>query len=369
MRVLHLVSAPTMTGPADPALGLARGQRAIGIDAVIGYDTQREGNMARKVREAGVPSAPELVLGTKAGLGAALADRARIRRLAAEFDVVHAHTSHDHALAAGLGRRALLVRSIHHPRGCRRRGLQGFVYRRTGGFVLVAEAHRALLLQSYPSVEPARAEVVPGAVDVDRFTPAADGEPVRAEAGFGSDRALVGLVARIKPGRGHDLLLEALVAARRRAPALALALIGKGEGVPETEARIEALGLGAHVRMLGFRDADLPAAIRACDVTVLLEEGNDASCRAVLESMACGVPVLGADLPAIRDALEGESGGALFGHRDRAALEEALVAAAGWSGSERAARGAQARARAIARHSDEARARAVLAAYRRWGAA
>lgn len=367
MKVLHLIAAPTMTGPADPALGLARGQAALGVDVRIGFDTRREGNMAGKVADSGVPAVEGLTLSTKAGAIAAVRDGLRLRALAADVDVVHAHSSHDHSLALGIGGRATLVRSIHHPRGCRRRGLQSFAYQRTAGFFVVAGAHRELLLESYPDLPADRVRVVPGAVDVDRFSPAADGAGVRAETGFGPDRVLLGMVARIKPGRGHDLLLDAFRAAREVRPELALALIGKGEGVPQTEARIVELGLDAHVARLGFRDEDLPEAIRACDATVLLEEGNDASCRAILESMACGVPVLGADHPAIHDALEGDSGGVLVARRDHAAWVEALIQAATWDSEALRARARAARARVEARHTDVIRAERVLEAYRRWG--
>lgn len=367
MRVLHLVSAPTMTGPADPALGLARGQRALGVDAVIAYDTHRAGNMADKVTAAEVPHVSDLVLSTKAGLSAAWRDRRRLIDHARSFDVVHAHTSHDHALAVGVARNALLVRSIHHPRGCARRGLEPWIYRRTQGFVLVAQAHRERLARSYPRLAAERMTVVPGAVDVDRFCPERDGAAVRKEMGFGPERFVLGLVARIKAGRGHRLFLEAIQAARAQLPQIAVALIGKGEGVPEVQRDVAELGLEPDVAWLGFRDEDLPEAIRACDVTVLMEEGNDASCRAVLESMACEVPVVGASHPAIVDAILPGTG-LVFPARDRDALVQAIVQVASLATTERLSMAKRARAAVLQSHTDRVRADRVLSAYRAWGA-
>jgi len=367
MRVLHLVSAPTMTGPADPALGLARGQRAIGVDAAIAYDTHRSGNMADKVLAAGVPHVADLVLSTKAGLAAAWRDRRRLIDHARSFDVVHAHTSHDHMLAAGVARHTLLVRSIHHPRGCARRGLEPWVYGRTHGFILVAQAHRHRLATSYPKLAAEQMTVVPGAVDTARFSPEREGFAVRREMGFEPDRLVLGLVARIKAGRGHRLFLEAIQAARAKVPQLAVALIGKGEGVPEVRKDVAELGLEPHVAWLGFRDQDLPEAIRACDLTVLMEEGNDASCRAVLESMACEVPVVGASHPAIVDAISPGTG-LVFAARQRDALVQAIVEAASLTGSERLSMGRQARAVVLQEHTDRVRAERVFSAYRAWGA-
>jgi hypothetical protein len=46
VRILHLVSSSTMTGPADPALNLARAQRALlGHDARLACDRRRDGNI------------------------------------------------------------------------------------------------------------------------------------------------------------------------------------------------------------------------------------------------------------------------------------------------------------------------------------
>jgi glycosyltransferase involved in cell wall biosynthesis len=355
MKVLHLASFPTMTGPADPALGLARAQLAYGWDVAIAIDCLRKGNMRAKVEAAGVRLVEGLELSTKSSPAAIVRDAARMRKLTAEFDVVHAHASHDHALAAFSSRGRILVRSIHHPRGARRRGLQGVAYARTDGFIVPAQAHRRLLLENY---DVPHVIVVPGAVDERRFHPGVDGAGVRAERGIDPSAFVIGMIARIKPGRGQEALLDAFAPLADRA---VLVFIGKGEGEPALDAAIEARGLGGAVRRYGFRDEDLPQAIASCDVTVLLEEGNDAGCRAVLESMASGVPVIGADHPAIAEALDGV--GTIVPAGDADALTAALEATVARDDLEAAGRAA--RARIEARHTDAIRAEVVAAFYER----
>jgi glycosyltransferase involved in cell wall biosynthesis len=363
LRVLHLVSSPTLTGPADPALGLARAQAALGIEVALACDQLREGNMVAKCEEAGIPIERSLQLCTTRPLSI-VGDRNRIRRLADEVDVIHAHTSHDHAIAAFARGRALLIRTIHHPRSTQRRGLQGWVYQRSDGLILVAERHRAQLLESYPSLEKGRTEVVPGAIDSDRFRSDASAGAIRSEHRIPDDAFLFGIVSRIKAGRGHDLLLSALT----EVPGAHLALIGKGEGEPAVKQKIESLGLTGRVHCFGFRDADLVQAIRALDVSILLAEGNDASCRAVLESMACEVPVIGAALPAIRDALEGAQAGILIPPGDRGPLIAAMQELFESPPDRLRAMGAKGRARILERHTDRARGERVLAFYQRLGA-
>lgn len=367
MKILHLVSSPTLTGPADPALGLARAQRALlGLDARLACDHLRPGNLVDKAASAGVPVLDGLRMSTKGGLLDAVADLRALRRLADAHDVVHAHTSHDHALAVLARGRAKLVRTIHHPRSLVRRGLQGWAYGRTDGFVLIAEAHRAWLCESYPRLERVPIAIARGAVDVERFRPGVDGGALRVEHGIPADAHVVGMVSRIKPGRRHEVVLDAFARARAQsASKLHLVFVGKGEGEPALRAAIAARGLESVSHLYGFRELDLPEAYASMDVSVLLSEGNDAGCRAVLESLAAGVPVIGARWPAITEALEGTEAGRLVDPDDVEAVASAILELAAVVGPAREARSRSARARVEERFTERVRADAVLALYAR----
>lgn len=360
-----------MTGPADPALQLARTQRErLGYEVAIAFDTIREGDMALRAREAAVPVEPSLALCTKGGVLRALRDRRRLTELMTRYDVVHAHASHDHALA-GLAHRseqgARLVRTIHHPRSAERRIFQRIAHHRTDALILLAEAHRRRLLVSYPRLEPARLAVIPGAVDPERFSPDKRGDAIREELGIPLGVPVIGMVARFQPGRRQEELIRALAEIRPAAVSVEpwLALIGKGETHSQLEAAVKSAGLESRTRFYGFRDTDLPEAIRSCDATVLLQEGNDASCRAVLQSLACGVPVIGARHAAIVEAIEGHGCGWLVNAGDVGELARTLQHCLSMSPRERAAMGERARARVLARYTETERARRVDDLYRR----
>lgn len=370
MRILHLVSIATMTGPADPALKIAEMQRKIlGHDAEIAYDTRREGDMPRRTQELGVPGRRDFGLTTKGGVRQALADRRLLVQAFADYDVIHAHATHDHGLAAlarSKGARAKLIRSIHHPRSAQRRLFQSTIFARTDAFTVVAEAHRQLVLESYPSTSPERVFVVPGAVDPAQFEPARRGEELRRSLGIPAEAFVVGMIARFQPGRRQEVLIEAIAELRRRSGRdVWLALIGKGETQGALEGAIARAGLGATARLYGFRDHDLPEAIRSCDLTVLLKEGSDAGCRAVLQSMAMGVPVVGADFPAIREAIGEGVAGRLVGGEDSAELAAAIESL--WAPGLLSRLEAAARARVLERYTEEQRVRAVEAIYRSAG--
>jgi glycosyltransferase involved in cell wall biosynthesis len=59
----------------------------------------------------------------------------------------------------------------------------------------------------------------------------------------------------------------------------------------------------------GYRDDDLPEVLAALDVFVLLAPGSEGSCRAALEAMAVGKPVVAIQVGALQDiVLDGETG-------------------------------------------------------------
>jgi len=122
------------------------------------------------------------------------------------------------------------------------------------------------------------------------------------------DAFLVSCVARVTLAKGQHVLVEALPAMVQSVPNLCVVLVGPvmpdGEQLPS---RIEALGLGGHVRFVGSRD-DAYSFIRASDMLVhpSLAEGQG---LVVLEAMAIGTPVLATDVGGIPFAIEhGESG-------------------------------------------------------------
>ena len=167
--------------------------------------------------------------------------------------------------------------------------------------------------------------ILRGAVDLQRFC-LGDSMALRERMGLSEHDVLLISVSRQKPERRQMDLLEALAQAKR--PDLHLAFIGRGEYQNALCTAVERLNLGKQVLFAGYAQADeLPAAFHACDASVWLAEGNDGTCRAVGQSLACGKPVIGANLGAIRDALEGQpEAGWLVPHRRIEALAAALAA-------------------------------------------
>jgi len=308
VRVLHVVSNRWWTGSGDPALDLARSLRDRGHD--VWFACIRGDALAARAVAAGLLPVEGVSLERSVLPWTLGGDVVGLRRVARErgVELVHAHLTHDHWLAvlAARGLPLRLVRTIHHRRAVRRGWPSRWLFGRTDAVIAasrdIAEAARA------SGVAASRLTVVGGGVDLRRFADAPDGGGVRAELGLGT-APVVGCVARLVPGRGHDVLLDAAARLRPRIPGLRVVLVGRGEGRPAVEQRVDQLGLRDTVIFAGYRGEDLPAMLAAIDCFVILGAGSEESCRAALEAMAMRRPVVAARVGALPETVvDGETG-------------------------------------------------------------
>ncbi len=327
MRILELLSSAWWTGPAEPMASVARELRARGHAVEIAVETHRPGNLVARLRADGHAVREDLALSSKAGPVRYLRDVRRLAALAREgVDVVHANFSHDHVLAllALRGRGpARVVRTVHAARVLARGGVQAAAFRRTDGLVAVCEAHARALVERF-RVPEARVLATRGAVDAAAFSPV--GPDLRAELGIPADAPVAGMVSRIKPGRRHEDLVDAFRAVADRVPDARLVLVGRGEGEEAIRVRVAHRGLQRSVIFAGYRTGEeLAAAYRTLDAKVLLAEGNDGTCRALLEGMAAGRPGVAYRFGAPAEAIVDGATGLLVPEGDVGALADALV--------------------------------------------
>jgi glycosyltransferase involved in cell wall biosynthesis len=277
-------------------------------------------------RPAEVPGASEVISvrpGSDAlGWFAALPEVRRLaRRLAPQW--VHGHYVTSYGLwaaASGLGPRVPVVLTawgsdiLVTPRQAGWHGrlmaaVVGWSLRRAA--LVTADSQDVLAEVRGYGTAAACEEVLWGA-DTGHFCPA---EPA---PGFG----IVSL-RNWEPNYNIDTLLDAFaqLLARRPDAGLRLELLGGGPDEAALRGQAARLGLGKAVRFTGrVGDAAMVAAIQAARVSVTVPT-SDATSVSLLESLACGLPVVATDLPANRAWVDAAQRVPV---RDATALAEAL---------------------------------------------
>ncbi len=163
---------------------------------------------------------------------------------------------------------------------------------------------------------PARFTIVPGAVDVSRFTPgpafAGDGPPVLLYHG------------RVDARKGVLDLLDAARQLRESGDRFRLLISGIGPTYDETAASIPLMGLQDCVEMTGYVDYDdVPAVYRRAEVFVSPTYAEGFS-NTILEAMASRLAVVSCRSVGVVDCIRNGENGLLTEPGDRAGLAGAL---------------------------------------------
>lgn len=275
-------------------------------------------------RERGIP-AHALPIGRKR-----LAPLFALRRWLAEqghaFDVINTHSSTDSWLAA-LACRTLpgmppIVRTRHVSTAIGPGPATRWLYlNATAHIVTTGEALRQRLHvgNGFPLD---RMTSVPTGIDLGYYH-AIDRALARSQLGL-PDRPMLGIVATLRDWKGHAHLLRALAALRGRFPDWLLLVIGDGPQRDNLENQARALQLGDAIRFVGNRD-DVPVWLSALDLFTLPSFGDEGVPQAIMQAMACGLPVVSTPVGAIAEAVDDGRTGLLVKPADDQALTDGLA--------------------------------------------
>lgn len=141
--------------------------------------------------------------------------------------------------------------------------------------------------------------VVPHGVDTQTFTPAPDRAAAWAALGYGGSQGIA-TVGRIRPEKGTDVFVDAMLHLLPQRPAAVALVVGRAGGKHEAfltklKAKVQAAGLANRLRFIGEVPApELPALMRALSLVVQLPRYEGYG-MVPLEGLASGVPFVGSD--------------------------------------------------------------------------
>lgn len=296
MRILHTLSSPAWSGPAEGVALLADAQRRLGHDVKVAIDRKRakvtsEEPSLPHFETMGLLDERNLELSVKSSARRVWKDVRTMKQF--EVDIIHCHFSHDHTVTFfGRPSMAKVVRSIHAPRSLR------WSTPRANGWTVPTEALSQQLA-------PAHCLVMPALV-ADTFKPAADRSALRKQLGI-EGAPLIGMVSTFQKSRRHDLGIEAFAQLTRERPDARLVLIGDGTLEPVLRVGVLSRGITDAVTFPGYQSGpDFVRWLQAFDEVWVLGLGNDFSGRAAAQARACGVRVIAVEqgaLPQVADAV------------------------------------------------------------------
>jgi glycosyltransferase involved in cell wall biosynthesis len=190
------------------------------------------------------------------------------------------------------------------------------IWRNAQRVVAVSSGLRDLALRSWPA---GKIMVIPNGVDTERFSPAKERKPV-----LGPLRIVVN--AQLIKRKGIHVLLRALASLPMTLRAeWSLRVFGVGPYAHVLQRLAGQLALSDRVSFCGLVPyADIPARLREADLFILpsLQEGMP---LALLEAMACGLPVLSTEVGAIPGIVRDHGNGRLVKPGDEAGLATVLA--------------------------------------------
>ena len=139
-----------------------------------------------------------------------------------------------------------------------------------------------------------RLTIIPNGVNLTDFTPDGSVQALPWSDTSGEKPFVFGTVGRLTEAKDHAVLLQAFALVNKRHPRARLLLVGDGELRRETEILVNELDLPGKVCLAGSC-TDIPACLRAMDVFALSSK-REGMPMAVLEAMACGLPVISTDV-------------------------------------------------------------------------
>jgi glycosyltransferase involved in cell wall biosynthesis len=257
-----------------------------------------------------------------------------LRRLHADvgFDVIDAHYVYPDGLAAVLAGRMLDLPVVVSARGTDMNLFPRFkligrqirwTLRRAAGGIGVCSPLRDAMVQA--GLDTDHAAVIGNGIDLRRFEPMPRAEARKQLVIPPAARVLVAVGALI-PRKGFHLLIPAFARVTRQIPDSVLYIVGEGAQRRELEQLVVALGLQGKVFLPGqVPNNQLRCWYSAADVSCLVSS-REGWPNVLLESLACGTPVVATSVWGVPEVISSPALGILV-PQDIAAIADGLARA------------------------------------------
>ena len=230
------------------------------------------------------------------------------------IDIINTHSSTDSwlvALARQLGRtQAAIVRTRHVSVPVKNTLANRWLYGRLCAQVVTTGERLRHHLLTNLNLPEHHVQSVPTGVNLAVFKPAADTPLLRRRLKLPERARLLGIAATLRSWKGHDYLLAAFDRLAADHPDLHLVIAGDGPRRQAIEEQIAQHRAHARIHLLGHCD-DVATVLNALDLFILPSYANEGIPQALMQAMACGLPVISTPVGAIDEIVENGHNGLL----------------------------------------------------------
>jgi teichuronic acid biosynthesis glycosyltransferase TuaC len=215
-----------------------------------------------------------------------------------KFDCIDAHYVYPDGFAATLIAKRLNIPLVVSARGSDInqfpsiqliRPMIRWTLREASGAIAVCAALRDAMVELGSRKDTCR--VIGNGVDLNRFQ-ALDRAEARTQLGIPQDAKMILSVGALLPVKGHSFTISAVAQLCRHRPKVRLYIVGEGKSRRELLEMIDALNLTDRVFLVGSKpNESLSSWYSAADVNCLASS-REGWANVLLESMACGTPVV-----------------------------------------------------------------------------
>ncbi len=246
-----------------------------------------------------------------------------------DIDIIHCHGSQDSwiaAMAILIGRlKARLVRTKHNSYSPARHYANRWFYNSLVAHTITVAKNIAIDLIGDNFVDESKVSVIHAGLD-DNFcnSKIRNRSEILGELKIPDNSFLIGLVGRLAPDKGQDVLLQATPIILKEIPHAHVVLVGTGGDWDRIKAMISELRLENNVTWAGFR-SDVAAITSALDVSLLAAKACDASSTVLKEAMILGVPVVATDVGGTVEIVDNGRAGILVLPNSCEALAKGII--------------------------------------------
>ena len=166
-------------------------------------------------------------------------------------------------------------------------------------------------LESHFNLPHDKVTVIPNGVEISNFNLNINREKVKRRYGIKPNERIVLFIGRLVPQKGVDTLIKAVPLIIQRHRDAKILIAGDGWSRTYLEELAKSMGLGDHVRFLGFiSDWELADLMVAADVLVVPSVYEPFGIVA-LEGMAAGTPVVATNIGGLSEIIEHDKTGVL----------------------------------------------------------